>query len=220
MSPPALTATPQRSNAFARERDTRICWLLSMHPVTAAMLQRIGWFPSQHKALKRLRRLAAKQQIRLVGTVCRSRGRPEHVFCGWRPKLDDLLHEVELTELCFRLDAGRIVRGPNATDERLRPDAEIWINGQRYYLELDRGTMSLAQILGRFAIYEGCPHFVLWVCSSEERMERMRQHAERLRTTALFTIFREALASPHAAIWRDFRGETAALPRECEARPA
>src|SRR5437763_12922017 len=98
------------SNRFARTRDARIRWLLDMHPVTAAMLVRVGWFPSKNKALKRLNRLVAKKRIRLVGTVCRKSGRPENVYCRWTPKLDQLLHEVELTEQCFRLDAEKILR--------------------------------------------------------------------------------------------------------------
>lgn len=206
------------SITFARQRDARICWLLETHPVTAAMLVRLGWFPNKNKALRRLRRLVARKRIRLVGTVCRATGRPEHVYCRWRPKPDQLLHEVELTELCLRLNAGKILRGRQATDGRVRPDAEVWVNGQRYYLELDRGTMGYAQVARRFRKYEGCPHLSLWVCPTQERMEGMRQRAERLRHAALFTTFAEALASPHAEIWRDFHGGKAALPREGENR--
>jgi hypothetical protein len=33
-------------------------------------------------------------------------------------------------------------RGPRATDPEIRPDAELTINGARYFLELDRGTMG------------------------------------------------------------------------------
>src|SRR5438270_13057695 len=98
-----MPISPQHSLEFARERDERICWLLEMHPVTAAMLVNLGWFPSKNKALRRLRRLVAKKRIRFVGTVCRNTGRPEHVYCRWRLNNGQLLHEVELTELCFRL---------------------------------------------------------------------------------------------------------------------
>jgi hypothetical protein len=206
--------TPRRSLAYARSRDERIVWLLTAHPVTAAMLVAIGWFPTRAKALKRLRRLAAKGRVRFVGSLCRKLGRPEHVFCRWRPKADDLLHEVELTELCFRLDAVRILRGPHATDERIRPDAEVWINGQLYYLELDRGTMGYAQMERRFRLYEGFSHFVLWVCPTPERRDALRVRAERLRQCALFTTFAEAVTSPHETVWLDYRGEKAALPRE------
>ncbi|MBW3608707.1 MAG: FCD domain-containing protein [Actinobacteria bacterium] len=60
-----------------------------------AMLVGLGWFPSKNKALKRLGRLVKRGRIRLVGTVCRKPGRPEHVYCRWRPKHDQLLHAIE-----------------------------------------------------------------------------------------------------------------------------
>ncbi len=213
MSSHASAGRPSNSNHFARERDARVCWLLDTHPVTAAMLVRIGWFPTKNKALKRLRRLTARKRIRLIGTVSRKTGRPEHVYCRWRVKPDHLLHEVELTELCFRLHAGAIRRGPHVVDANVRPDAEVRIDGRVYYLELDRGSMGFRQIEGRFRGYEGCPHLSLWVCPTTERAEALRSRAGGLRSTALFTTWAEAIADPHAAIWWDAGGGCAALPR-------
>jgi len=210
-------ATPvQHSNAFARARDAKVCWLLTNHPVTASMLVRLGLFPTTKKALKRLNRLVARRKIRRIGTICRRVGRPEHVYCRWCSSATQLVHEIELTELCFRVDAGSIVRGPHVTDARVRPDAELQIDGQTYYLELDRGTMSHAQIAGRFQLYEGCPHFSLWVCSTSDRMETLRKRAEMIRRTALFTTYAQAMASAHSAIWMDVHGDRVALPREGE----
>src|SRR4051794_1415024 len=40
MSPPPATGRERRGTDVARERDARVCWLLGMHPVTAAMLVR------------------------------------------------------------------------------------------------------------------------------------------------------------------------------------
>src|ERR1700724_2956641 len=90
---------------LARERDARICWLLDMHPVTAAMLVQLKLFPSQKKALKRLNRLVRRRRIRLLGTVWQHVGRPENVYGRWTPPAGHLLHEIELTRMCFRLDA-------------------------------------------------------------------------------------------------------------------
>ena len=210
-SPPGV---PHSSNAFARERDARVCWLLDTHPATAAMLVALGLFPSKAKALKRLNRLVQRRRVRLVGTVCRKAGRPEHVFALCRPKPDQLLHEVELTDVCLKLQAARILRGTRVTDPAVRADAEVWINGHRYYLELDRGSMGYDQIERRFRVYEASRHVVLWVCPSAERRDALRQRAERIRHVALFTTLTEALRSPHAEIWLDFRGTAAALPRE------
>src|SRR5207247_2347891 len=79
----------------------------------------------------------------------------------------------------------------------------VWINGQLYYLELDRGTMSYTQISARYAKYKACPHVVLWICSNRDRLEGMRARAAQLRHTALFSTLSEAICSPHGAIWQD-----------------
>lgn len=211
---PLTCPSPRESLTFARLRDERVCFLLGEHPATAAMLVSLGWFPTKNKALRRLRRLVQRKRVRLVGTVCRKPGRAEHVYCRYRPKTDSLLHEVELTALCLRLHAAKIIRGPQAVDPLLRPDAEIWINGSHYLIELDRGTMGYKQIERRFKMYEGSEDLVLWVCSAPQRVEGFRERAERLRSVALFTTLAEALATPHGDIWRDYAGNRAALPRE------
>jgi hypothetical protein len=177
------------------------------------MLVALG-FPNKNKALNRLRRLVEQRRVRVVGTVCRHAGRPEHVYCHWRPSADSLLHEVQLTEVFLRLHAGRILRGPQVQDRVLLPDAEVWINGRLYLLELDRGSMGYAQVERRFRKYEGCPHLSLWICATEARREGLRVRAEKLRHSALFTTFAEVLAAPHGEIWLDFHGGRAALPRE------
>lgn len=218
--PPLVCPSPQESSRFARFRDERIIWLLGEHPVTAAELVQLGWFPSANKASKRLRRLARRRKIRLVGTVCRKSGRPEHVFCRWRPKADQLLHEIELTEVCLRIDAGRIVRNPAALDRTLRPDAEVWINGRRMFVENDRGTESYAQVERRFRVYAGTRDFVLWICSSPARRDAFRARAAGIRQIALFTTLAEALADPHGPVWIDVAGGRASLPRQVARKAA
>jgi hypothetical protein len=217
--PPPACPSPRESGAFARARDERVCRLLAAHPVTAAMLVRVGWFPTPGKASKRLRRLCARKRVRLVGTVSRAPGRPEHVYAAFRPKADALAHEVELTEVCLRLDAGAVRRGADA-DPRLRPDAEVFIRGRRYLLELDRGSMSYGQVARRFRVYEGTRDFVLWVCPTPARREGLRARAAGIRGVALFTTRAEVLESPHGPIWRDYAGGTVALPREGAGRGA
>jgi hypothetical protein len=215
MPTPDARPAPRQSLTFSRERDARIAWLLEAHPVTAAMLVGIGWFPTRKKALRRLHRLVRRGRIRLVGTVCQKAGRPENVYCRWTPKADHLLHEVQLTQLCLRLDARAILRGPNVTDAAVRPDAQAWINGDVYYLEWDRGTMGVGQVVRhRFRKYERCRHLVLWVCPTDVRLEALRARAERIRSVALFAKARDAIRSPHAEIWVDYRGQKAALPRQ------
>jgi hypothetical protein len=209
----------RQSLAPSRAHDARLCWLVENNPVAAAMLVRLGWFPNNDNAVRLLRRLVTRKRIRLVGTVCRRSGRPEGVYCHYRPKADQLLHEVELTELCLRLGARCNLCGPHVRDQRMRPDAEVRIGGTVYYLELDRGTMSGAQIARRFRKYEWCKQLVLRVCPTAARREVLRRQADRLRHAALFTTFAEALASPHEAAWQDYTGDRAALPREADKPP-
>jgi hypothetical protein len=216
MVPTAFTDS-RHSLAFSRERDARMCSLLEGHPATAAMLVSLGWFPSKGKALRRLARLVHRKLIRLVGTVCQKAGRPENVYCRWLPKADQLLHEVQLTQLALRINAERIARGPHIADTVIRPDAEVWINGHPYYLEWDRGTMSYGQVARqRFRKYEACRCMVLWVCPTDVRREGLRRRAEGIRHIALFATAGEALASPHQPIWVDYNGGRAPLPHQGE----
>ncbi len=205
---------PRESLARCRERDRYVCWLVSRHPTTPDMLVWLGWFARRRKATDRLRTLARRGFASVQGMVRGTDGRTQEVYCRWRAKPDLLPHEVEMTWLLLRLHAGSIERGPFVSDQTILPDAEVRIRGQLYYFELDRGTMGTAQMAQRFLKYERCPHFSLWVCPSAERMDALRRLADRLRTTALFTTYAEALADPHAPIWRDVGGGVTALPRE------
>jgi len=215
MATPLGTGGQHNSNAFARLREAQILWLLERHPVTADMLVSIRLFASKARASKRLKRLVEKKQLRLAGTVSFKDGRPEHVYCRCRwVKADNLLHEVQISQVCFKTHADEVRRGPEEVDRALLPDAELVIGGRRCLLELDLGTMSYeAVVTTRFAKYRACPDLVLWVCATPARMEGLRSRAADIRPTALFTTLDLALRDPHAAIWKDFDGETAALPR-------
>lgn len=180
------------------------------------MLVEIGLFPVRRRASRRLRRLVERKQLRLAGTVSLKDGRPEHVYCRYarQVKVDNLAHEVQLSRVCFRIHADEVRRGPGEVDAALRPDAELWIDGRRYLLEFDTGKMGIQSVVRkRFAAYQSCRDFVLWVCATRSRMEGLRGHAREIRETALFTTLDRALHDPHAPIWIDFDGGCAALPR-------
>src|SRR5436309_3508433 len=103
-------------NAFARERDRNVLWLLERHPATAGMLVAIGLFPSARKARKRLRRLVERRQLRLLGTVSLKAGRPEQVYGRGKWNGTNLPHEVQLTRVCLRIDAEEVRRGLDELD--------------------------------------------------------------------------------------------------------
>lgn len=208
------TSSTRNNNRFARERDALILRLLDHHPATASMLASIGLFPTRKKASERLARLTKRGRVRLLGTVSLGDGRPQHVYGRGRCKRDNLLHEVQLTRVCLRIQAEEVRRGSGEVDGTLLPDAELVINGKQYFLEMDCGTMSYSQVVrDRFLKYRFAEQLVLWVCPTDARREGLRRHAEMNRATALFTTFAEAVTNPHAPIWVDFDGGRAALPR-------
>lgn len=214
------TFRPEDSLRVGRDRDARLRVLLEEHPVTAALLVAHGWFSTANKARARLRRLAQRGRARRVGTLDGAAGgRPEHVYCRWRPRPETLVHEIELTEVCLKLDARTLRRGPAVIDREVRPDAEAEIGGETYYVELDRGTMGRSQLARRFRLYADCPHFSLWVCSTPARRDALRAMAAPLRRTALFTTLDEARRGPHTAVWWDASGGCVRLPRASLCRP-
>jgi hypothetical protein len=101
-----------------------------------------AWFPSRNKALAGLRRLAQGRQIQLAGTLGRRGGRPEHVYCRWRPRRASFGTRWSRPTLRLRLDAQEVRRGPPSWTCCVLPDAEVLIGGVAFYLEVDRGTMS------------------------------------------------------------------------------
>jgi hypothetical protein len=205
----------QSSNAFARQRDAQILWLLERHPATAGMLVEVGIFTSKSRASRRLYRLVQRKKLRIAGTVALKDGRPEQVYCRSRwVKPDTLTHEVQISRLCFKIHADDIRRGPAEVDAFLRPDAELVIDGRRFLFECDRGTMSYQTVAEkRLVKYTFTTDSVLWVCSTPTRMEGLRSRAGIIRGTALFTTMDQALRNPHAAIWINCDGECVALPR-------
>ncbi len=212
----APTSSQHRPHtSFARERDAQILQLLESHPATAEMLVERGLFTTKTRAQKRLRRLVERRQVRFAGTAWLKGGRPEHVYYRYRrPRIDALVHEVQLSRLCLRMQVDELRRGPEQVESAARPDAEFRIGGQRYLLEFDRGTMSFKQLVQtRFAKYRACPDVVLWVCQTLSRMEGLRKRAQLRGKTALFTTLDEAMVDPHGAIWIDVEGKRVSLPR-------
>ena len=82
------------SNAFARERDRKVLWLLERHPATAGILVQLGIFPSRKKASKRLARLAKRKYLLFHGTASIKGGGPEQVYGRGFWKADNLAQEV------------------------------------------------------------------------------------------------------------------------------
>jgi hypothetical protein len=139
-------------------------------------------------------------------------GRPENVFCnGWKPKYDQLRHELLLTDFLLGYPEGDTLRGW-AVSRRLRPDAEMTLGEYFYYVELDTCEQSYAQVRRRQARYAGVEDYLLYVTTSQKRLEGLRRHAhEAVKKIALFTTLDEAQRDPHGAIWIDCLGEKTSI---------
>jgi hypothetical protein len=139
-------------------------------------------------------------------------GRPERVYCnGWKPKCDQLRHELLLTDFLLLYPEADTLRGW-AVNRRLRPDAEMTLAGYFYRIELDTGEQTFAQVRRRQARYAGIEDYLLYVTLTEKRLEGLRRHAhEAVKRIAMFTTLAGAQRDPHGEIWIDCLGEKAAI---------
>jgi hypothetical protein len=139
-------------------------------------------------------------------------GRPENVYCnGWKPKYDQLRHELLLTDFLLGYPEVDTLRGW-AVNRRLRPDAEMTLGDYFYYVELDTGEQSYAQVRRRQARYAGVEDYVLYVTTTGKRLDGLRRQAhEAVKRIALFTTLADAQREPHGEIWTDCLGEKTAI---------
>jgi hypothetical protein len=139
-------------------------------------------------------------------------GRPENVFCnGWKPKYDQLRHELLLTDFLLGYPEADPLRGW-AVNRRLRPDAEMTLGDYFYYVELDTGEQTHAQVRRRQARYAGVEDYVLYVTLSPKRLDGLRRNAhDAVKSIALFTTLADAQRDPHGEIWIDCLSERTSI---------
>ncbi|MBI5760025.1 MAG: hypothetical protein HZA46_16025 [Planctomycetales bacterium] len=138
-------------------------------------------------------------------------GRPETVYCNlWKPKSDHLRHEVWLTDFLLCYPAAQIVRGWRV-DSRIRPDAEMTLDDQKFYVELDTGEQSYRQVRERQRAYAGVQDFLLYVTLSPRRMAGLIEQSHAVHNIALFTTLAQVQADPHGKIWVDASGKTGGI---------
>lgn len=148
-------------------------------------------------------------KVKLIGYVQNDEGRDVKLFA--RFPVNKPQHAYELTKLCLGISAETIRTG-TSVDQRLA-DAELVINGKLHYLELDRGTMGYAEVIGRLDKYRDCQDKVLWVMSSELRIKGILERTKNLPATFLFTTYEKARQDFHQAIWTDATGITSCVER-------
>jgi hypothetical protein len=194
-----------------QERDAAVIGRAGRHVCTTRHF--LEFFPSKTTAYRRTETLRNQGRLRLVGNiVVNDSGRPERVFCNaYKPKYDQLRHELLLTDFLLKYPEADVLRGW-AVNRRLRPDAEMTLDDYFYYVELDTGEQSYAQIRRRQARYSGVEDFLLYVTSTEKRRDGLRNHThEAVRSIALFTTLDAALRDPRGEIWIDCQGERTAI---------
>ena len=159
-------------------------------------------------------KLSKRGQIRYVGSYMeKESGSPRKVFCnGWRPPVDTLPHEIMGTRFLLKYDLDKCVRGYDV-DKRTRADAEIWMGGRKYLVEIDTGKVKYRRIQARWRKYRGVEDFLLVVTSTEDRMKRVIEHSSEVAGIALFTTLDKALDDPYGVIWVDCFGKEVALPK-------
>ena len=204
----STTGKGSRTAAQGQERDEVIFDLLDIHPMTIDQIVRQGLFPTKKNAARRMLRHVRQKKVKQCGTVLlHNKGRPENVYCRWNPKLDNLRHEVILTEFLLAYKHAQVVRGYEIQND-LYPDAVMTLSGQEYLVELDTGSMNYKDIMRkRNKKYETFEGIVLWVALTEARKEGLRRRAESVKHNALFTTLLEHLQNPHGSIWTDYEGQ-------------
>lgn len=206
--------TGSRHARAGKTRDQMIFDILDIHPVIAEQLVRMRLFPTVKIAQRRLLKLVQKKKVHYCGSaLMHDRGRPCNVYARWRPKHDNLRHEILLTEFLLPFIDAEIVRGYEIRLPQ-RPDAKMTINGLVYLVEMDCGTMSYRDIVQkRFKKYEDYDGIVLWVCPTDVRKQGLIDRAERVKHNALFTTFAATLTEPFGGVWVDYDGQISSVPK-------
>lgn len=144
--------------------------------------------------------------MNVVGIVQRrDTGRPEVVY-GRRCKLDQIEHEVRVTDFALLFPDSPISR--SAEVGRTEADGVMIRDGQRCYVEVDNsGKMTAKQMEAKWKRYGSVDGFILVVAVTEARMQRLRRGATLVKDVALFATF-ERLRSAMPEPWIDWYGNT------------
>ncbi|MCA9075848.1 MAG: hypothetical protein KDA93_12495 [Planctomycetaceae bacterium] len=138
-------------------------------------------------------------------------GPPVRAYCnGWKPKRDQLRHEILTTDFLLGYPSADVVRGWDV-DPHIRPDATMQLDGITYHIETDTGSESFRRIRKRQKVYAHVDDFVLYVTLSERRLQGLMQHSQQIQRIALFTTLERAISDPRGKIWQDCHGKAASI---------
>jgi len=198
-----------------KQRRRTISAIATIHVCAARHF--FGYFPSPAVAYRTIKKLHDDGFLKRVGKVIsKGSGRPENVYCnGWKPKADQLEHELLLTDFCICFPDAAFKRGW-IVDRTLKPDAEMILDGTRFNVELDTGEQSHTQVRKRQKRYADSTDFLLYVTQSDRRLEFLQKKADDcVRSIALFTTLANVQRNPKSeTLLVDCFGE------RCPIRPA
>ena len=133
-------------------------------------------------------------------------GRPEVVYCnGWKPKADQLRHELLLTDFLLCYPETDVLRGW-LVNRRIRPDAEMTKDGRLFYVEFDTGHESYAQVRRRQKVYAGVQDILLYVTMTKTRMAGLIRNSDSVKSIALFTTLEQVMSNPTGDVWKSCGG--------------
>lgn len=138
-------------------------------------------------------------------------GRPERVYCNsWKPKADQLRHEVLLTDFLLCYPESDVLRGW-LVNRRIRPDAEMTWKDRLFYVEFDTGHESYSQVRRRQRVYSGIQDILLYVTLTKTRMAGLIRNSRAVKSIALFTTLELAKRDPFGPIWTSSNGRQGSI---------
>jgi len=99
-------------------------------------------------------------------------------------------------------------------DQAVLPDAEIVLNGIRYWVELDTGKMAGRQLKRRFRKYVGQDDTILFVTlGREKRIRNVLRVAGDVADILVVTSFARVYEDPFGRVWGDTNGKMQGITR-------
>lgn len=151
-----------------------------------------------------------RNRVRMVGIVQeKATGRPAYIY-GRYAKQQELFHELAVGRFAL-VYREHWTFSRDAAVGKTVADAAMTNGGRKAWLEVDNAhKQTKAQYRAKWRLYSGVQDFVLVVCHTERRMQKVRSWSEPVREIALFTTF-ERLASEQDEPWIDFDGHSTEL---------
>jgi hypothetical protein len=124
-------------------------------------------------------------------------GRPKKILSNRKVESDCLRHEISLTWVLLAL--GYPCRRLDDVDQRLLPDAEIEVNGELHFGELDTGSERGRKIEERLSIWGTVSDPILWIVMTEQRRQSLR--AKDRNENSYFGVWKEVVNNPKGEVW-------------------